>query len=98
MLARAVLGMRGIYSKTSPKSREKQNVPFCFECPFLLDEYASYVGGVYRLLAEKPTEAQLIAHLRQIETVAMGGALRDTQSLLLVVRKLMAINVSLEAQ
>ena len=36
------------------------------------DEYDSYVGGVYRLLASGASQDQVVEHLRQIETTRMG--------------------------
>ena len=45
------------------------------------DEYNSYVGGVYRLLAGGATVAQIAAHLGHIAQVEMGlasNAIHDT--------------------
>ena len=36
------------------------------------DEYDSYVGGIYRLLASGTSEYQIIERLHQLETVNMG--------------------------
>jgi hypothetical protein len=42
------------------------------DVPEAQDEYDSYVGGVYRLLASGASEDQLIEHLRRIETTSIG--------------------------
>ena len=42
------------------------------DVPEAHDEYDSYAGGVPRLLASGASEHQLIKHLHQLETVAMG--------------------------
>ena len=47
------------------------------DVPEAQDEYDSYVGGVYRLLASGASEDQLIEHLRRIETTSMGLSVPD---------------------
>jgi hypothetical protein len=57
------------------------------------DEYDSYVAGVYRLLASGASENQLIDHLQQIETVAMGLSGSEPAKLRPVVHRLRGLNV-----
>ena len=47
------------------------------DVPEAQDEYDSYVGGVYRLLASGASEEQLVEHLRLIETSNMGLSVPD---------------------
>ena len=42
------------------------------DIPEAQDEYDSYVGGIYRLLASGASEHQIIERLYNIETVSMG--------------------------
>ena len=42
------------------------------DIPEAQDEYDSYVGGIYRLLASGASEYQIIERLYNIETVSMG--------------------------
>ena len=42
------------------------------DIPEAQDEYDSYVGGIYRLLASGASEHQIIERLYNIETVGMG--------------------------
>jgi hypothetical protein len=60
------------------------------------DEYDSYIGGAYRLLAQGANADALIDYLYRIETDAMGGSLRDKNLLRPVAEKLLKINVTLE--
>ena len=62
------------------------------------DEYDSYIGGIYRLLADASDEEKLLDHLHQLETNAMSLSPRDKTSLLPVVEKLMDIDVSLKTE
>lgn len=58
------------------------------------DEYNSYVGGIYRLLASGADEYKIIEHLHQLETTSMhSNGSRDR--LKSVAEKLMKLNVSL---
>ncbi len=59
-------------------------------------EYKNYVGGVYRLLASRATEAEVATHLRRIEAESMGLARGSMSSLAVVARKLAALNVGLQ--
>lgn len=47
------------------------------DVPEAQDEYDSYVGGLYRLLASGSSEDELVEHLRLIETSNMGLSVRD---------------------
>jgi hypothetical protein len=42
------------------------------DVPEAQDEYDSYVGPVYRLLASRASDAELIDYLRKTETETMG--------------------------
>lgn len=63
--------------------------------PQAQDEYARYIGGVYRLLASDASDEQLVNHLWQIETVRMGLAPPDKSKLHSVVHRLRNLNVKL---
>lgn len=60
------------------------------------DECDSYIGGLYRLLSQGASEADLIDYLNQVETNAMGGSLRDRTLLRPVAQKLLKIDVRLK--
>lgn len=57
------------------------------------DEYESYVGGVYRLLASGASEYQIIRHLGQLETVSMGFSTPNAEHLKIVAKKLVELEV-----
>lgn len=61
------------------------------------DEYDSYVGGVYRLLAEDATPEELAEHLASIEHEAMGLSFRAAGDLMVVAQRLRALDVRLGA-
>jgi hypothetical protein len=63
--------------------------------PGAQDEYDSYVGGVYRLLASGASEEQIVEHLWQIETVTMGLSTPDRTKLHPVARRLRSLDVKL---
>jgi hypothetical protein len=42
------------------------------DIPEAQDEYDSYVGGIYRLLASGASEYQIMERLHNLETVSMG--------------------------
>jgi hypothetical protein len=67
------------------------------EHPEAQDEYDSYIGGVYRLLAAGASAAEIAEHLYQIEVGSMGLAERSTapQDLLPVAEKLVRLDVRL---
>ena len=58
------------------------------------DEYNSYVGGIYRLLASGASEYQIIERLFQLETISMGLN-GNRERLKNIAEKLMKLNVSL---
>lgn len=64
------------------------------DTPEAQDEYDSYVGGVYRLLASGASEYRIIEHLYNIETVSMGLN-GNREGLKGVAEKLARLDVSL---
>ncbi len=58
------------------------------------DEYDSYVGGIYRLLASSASEYQIIEHLHRLEITKMGVS-SNRKKLKDVAEKLMKLNVAL---
>ncbi len=58
------------------------------------DEYNSYVGGIYRLLASGASEFQIIEHLHQLEITQMEIS-SNREKLKNVAEMLMKLNVSL---
>ncbi len=65
------------------------------DIPEAQDEYDSYVGGIYRLLASGASEYQVIGRLYNIETVSMGFSPGNREGLKDVAEKLVKLNVSL---
>ncbi len=63
--------------------------------PAAQDEYDSYVGAVYHLLASGATEQQVADHLWQIEKERMGLPASDSSNLRPVARTLCALDVKL---
>ncbi len=65
--------------------------------PEAADEYDSYVGGVYRLLASHATAEEIAKHLWDIEVYRMGLASRPggLERVRPVTQKLLAIEVTL---
>ena len=63
--------------------------------PEAQDEYDSYVGGVYRLLASGASEEQIVDYLWQIETVNMGLRRLGQDRLRPVAQRLRALDVRL---
>jgi hypothetical protein len=61
--------------------------------PGAQDEYDSYVGGVYRLLASGASEAEIDRHLQRIVVETTG--LADAADCSDVARKLLALKLSL---
>ena len=61
------------------------------------DEYDSYVGGVYRLLATGATTEQIAAHLARIQREWMGHAEASVPDLLRVARKLQTVDLRLDS-
>ena len=66
------------------------------DIPEAADEYDSYIGSVYRILAGSRSEDELVEFLRhtEIETMGLGGASRER--LREVARKLLALDVRIE--
>jgi hypothetical protein len=62
--------------------------------PEARDEYDSYIGGVYHLLASGADEMRIASHLAAIQTKTMGLP-KDAVFLMDVARKLREIDVSL---
>lgn len=65
------------------------------DLPEAQDEYDSYVGGVYRLLASGASEDEIIEHLYRIESDEMGLSAAEREGLRDIARKLTKLNVSL---
>jgi hypothetical protein len=63
--------------------------------PQAQDEYDSYTGEVYRLLASAASEQQVADRLRNIETDRMGLPATESSALLAVARKLKALDIRL---
>jgi hypothetical protein len=58
-------------------------------------EYDSYVGGVYRLLANRASAEELAEHLRKLEAEKMGFTASKSSALRPVAEKLFALEVGL---
>lgn len=58
-------------------------------------EYDSYIGGIYRLLAQNVSEDEMVEHLFRLETREIGTGLKEKEHLRLVARKLLALDVLL---
>jgi len=65
------------------------------DVPEAQDEYDSYVGGVYRLLASGATAQEIAEHLFRIEMFQMGLSTSYSARLLPVAAKLRALQVKL---
>ena len=64
-----------------------KNTPEC------RDEYDSYIGGIYRLLARGATEEQIVEHLDRIESQQMLLPRSDKTTLDPVARKLRSLEL-----
>jgi hypothetical protein len=64
------------------------------DIPEAQDEYDSYVGGIYRLLASGASEYQITERLYNLETVSMGLA-GNRERVKRVAGKLAELSVSL---
>lgn len=62
--------------------------------PAAQDEYDTYVGGIYRLLAEGAPASEVASHLAKLQSEAMGLP-ASAESLLPVAEALRAIDVRL---
>jgi hypothetical protein len=65
------------------------------DVPEAQDEYDSYVGGVYRLLASHCSTEQMVDHLAKIESQTMALGVANREHLTLVANQLLAMDVSL---
>src|SRR5262245_47900171 len=61
------------------------------EIPEAWDEYDSYIGGVYQLLASGADARAVAEHLLRIENLQMGLGSRSVESLLPVAERLRAL-------
>ena len=57
------------------------------------DEYDSYIGGIYRLLASGASEIEIIEHLRQLEITYMESTNQERRKD--AAKKLINLNISL---
>ena len=64
-------------------------------CDLCADEYDAYIGGVYRLLANRASALEIATHLTRIEVDAMGLPSLDPARLLPVAEKLSSLDVRL---
>ena len=65
------------------------------DVPEAEDEYDSYVGGIYRLLASHCSTDQIVDHLATIESQTMGLGVANREHLTRVATQLLALDVSL---
>jgi hypothetical protein len=65
------------------------------DVPQAQDEYDSYVGGVYRLIASGASAKQIAEHLVRIETDRLGYPDTDPKMLIPLANKLLRLNVRL---
>ncbi len=65
------------------------------QVPEAQDEYDSYVGGVYRLLASGSSAQEIADHLWRIENETMGLPALDRAKLIPVAEKLHRLDVRL---
>jgi hypothetical protein len=61
------------------------------------DEYDSYIGGVYRLLTQRPPVDDVVRYLMNLEFHDMGNTKRKND-LIQVAERLLQINVRLESE
>lgn len=59
------------------------------------DEYDSYIGTLYHLLTNRPSEEEIINLLYSFETTQMGSTIEDKENLRAVAKKLLEVNVFL---
>ena len=57
------------------------------------DEYDYFIGGLYRLLTQKPSEDEVMDHLYSLEIDQMGSTIKNREDLREVAKKLLGINV-----
>lgn len=63
--------------------------------PEAQDEYSSYVGGVYRLLASNASSERIAEHLAKIEDEQMGLGKRKISDLTSIAKRLLSLDVRL---
>ena len=66
------------------------------DMPAAQDEYDSYIGGVYRLLASGATKHQVAEHLAKIARDWMGFETARAEELLPVADQLLRLSVELD--
>ena len=64
--------------------------------PNLVDEYDPYIGPVYRMLTENPSEYAIAHLLNQIERNDIGVEPASTESLIPIARKLLRLDLGSE--
>jgi len=67
------------------------------DVPEAQDEYDSYVGGVYHLIASGASAKQIAEHLVRVETERLGYPDTDPTMLIPLANKLLRLNVRLES-
>jgi hypothetical protein len=65
------------------------------DVPEAQDEYDSYVGGIYRLLASNCSTEQMVDHLAQIESQTMELGTPHCERLTQIANQLLQLDVSL---
>jgi len=65
------------------------------ENPNLVDEYDSYIAGVYRILVGSRSEEELAEFLYATEREVIGLSVESPEKLRPVARKLLALDVAL---
>ena len=70
--------------------------PICVgDNPKLNDEYDSYIGSVYRILASSRSADELINYLFKTENETIGVTTENSEHLIPIVQKLLRIDVNL---
>jgi len=65
------------------------------DVPEVQDEYDSYVGGVYRMLASGSSADEIVEYLWKIEGETMGLVAANRESLRPIAARLMELDISL---
>ena len=65
------------------------------DVPNAQDEYDSYVGGIYRLLASHASAEEIAKHMNEIGEVQMGLGHGEPGKFLPVAQSLLALNIQL---
>ena len=61
--------------------------------PLAQNEYDGYLGSTYDMLSRNASEAEIVHHLNQLETVSMGMSRRPLDKLLPVAQALKRITL-----